>query len=116
MTDRRGAKLRRLALLERVRSLIVPASVVAAFSLFAGILLLFMPAQSDSVAGVVVTLTASQTDEGAKPLMLVELADGTVVRATLPRRTPYQPGAQVELVKTTSITGAVSYRLRRYVQ
>ena len=84
--------------------------VVFTFALIALFLLFQLPPkETKTIQATALKLSALQTDEGSKLLMLVELQNGKKVKARLLRKFPFVKGAQVTVTMKKSYLGFSTY-------
>ena len=75
-----------------------------------------VPISSTNIEGLTFKLTAKQTDNGNIPIMLVKIENNEIIKASLPVKLEYIQGKKVELIKTKTLIGAVTYKVIRYVE
>ena len=94
--------------------------VIVAVGSVAGVLMVIgaalFPVSSESVYGVTETFSASQSEDGAKPRVVVKLESGRQVVAKMPRHINFRKGVKVEIMEGRSLLGRHSYRFVRYVE
>ena len=74
------------------------------------------PISSTNIEGLAFKLTAKQTDIGNIPIILVKIENNEIIKASLPVKLEYMQGKKVELTKTKTLIGAVTYKVIRYVE
>ena len=107
-------EIKKEALLEEVKSYSMPATVVVGLLFLILILLPFVTQDTAQVKGTAYQLSTNQTLEGNKPIMLVKLKSGKVVRAKMLKNHPFRKGVSVTLLEKKSLNGKLSYDLLNY--
>ncbi len=107
-------KIQKEVLFGKLKSYSTPALVAGVFLFFILILLPFITQTTTHVKGIAFQLIADQTLEGNKPIMVVKLESGEVVRARMLKNHPFRKGASVILLEKKSLNGKLSYDLLNY--
>ena len=109
-------KLDKAEKIARIKSY-VPASLVILF--FLGLMAIFVPnypINNAQIEGRVYKLSAKPMNEGNVPIMLVEIENGEIVKASMPMTMEYRRGAKVELSKTDTLIGVSTFQVIRYIE